>query len=285
MQSVDDFYSVLRVSPKATQEEIKEAYKRIAFECHPDKCQLEEGAHLFAKAARAYSVLSDTVARALYDVDMRYRPDSMQERRRINRLKRNEAESSVMIMEDMYNSRLEYERSRNGLIIVEARYGDLMSWARYRTYGSVIDVTVPLQCSVDESALLLQGGCSKSLLPGFYDPTSTIKRKSQLILVDDETVSNIPFSTHTNQLFVRYKFLGRMHECVVADTEEVCIPVQSHLVDRPHGECVSETLATKPADRRRLQQQKLRRRAVLLSSLAVAIGMLLIRRNKMKTTA
>jgi len=242
---------------------------------------VQEGAHLFSKAARAYSVLSDTVARALYDVDMRYRPDSMQERRRINRLKRNEAENSIVLMEYMYNTRLEYERSRNGLIIVEARYGDLMSWARYRTYGTVVDVTVPLQCSVDDSALLLQGGCSKSLLPAFYDPTSTIKRKSQLILVDDETCSNIPFSTNTNQLFIRYKFLGRMHECVVADSEEVCIPVQSHLVDRPPAECLSETFAIKPAERRRLHDQKKRRRAVLLSSLAVALGMLLFQRKRL----
>jgi len=185
----------------------------------------------------------------------------------------------------MYNTRLEYERSRNGLIIVEARYGDLISWARCRAYGSVIDVTVPLQCSVDDSALLLQGGCSKSLLPGFYDPTSTIKRKSQLILVDDETCSSVPFSTNTNQLFIRYKFLGRMHECVVADTEEVCIPVQTHLVDRPAAECQSETFAVKPAERRRQGEQKKRRRALLLSSLAVAVGMLLFRRNKMLKAA
>ena len=37
MEQFIDYYNILGVSPKATQQEIHKAYRRIANACHPDK--------------------------------------------------------------------------------------------------------------------------------------------------------------------------------------------------------------------------------------------------------
>jgi hypothetical protein len=63
-----NYYEILKVSPKATQTEIKSAYRRLARKLHPDKNNgSPETAIEFAKIAEAYEVLSDPKERALYD--------------------------------------------------------------------------------------------------------------------------------------------------------------------------------------------------------------------------
>lgn len=77
--------------------------------------------------------------------------------------KRREAEASVELMSAIYERSREEEEKRHGLIVTRAVYGKLDEAA------TTIEVTVPLQCLVKGSKLLVTVA-NKSELPGFYDP-------------------------------------------------------------------------------------------------------------------
>ena len=60
-----DYYFILRVTPEATAEEIRSAYRRLAIELHPDLSGFDSDP--FQELQEAYSVLNDPVRRAVYD--------------------------------------------------------------------------------------------------------------------------------------------------------------------------------------------------------------------------
>ena len=68
---MDDFYATLGIQKNATEDEIKKAYRNLAFKYHPDKNPGDKSAEEnFKKINEAYSVLSDSSRRAQYDSGM-----------------------------------------------------------------------------------------------------------------------------------------------------------------------------------------------------------------------
>uniref|UniRef100_A0A4W4EL50 DnaJ homolog subfamily C member 11 n=1 Tax=Electrophorus electricus TaxID=8005 RepID=A0A4W4EL50_ELEEL len=114
--------------------------------------------------------------------------------------RRQEAESAVLLMQESVRRIIEAEESRMGLIIINAWYGKFVTDSSHK---QVIDVTVPLQCLVKDSTLVLTEA-SKAGLPGFYDPCVGEEKSLKLL----------------------YQFRGIVHQVVSGDTEALRIPKQ-----------------------------------------------------------
>ncbi len=67
MAEQKDFYEVLGVSKKATPEEIKKAYRKLALEYHPDRNKTKGASDKFKEINQAYEVLSDPQKKQAYD--------------------------------------------------------------------------------------------------------------------------------------------------------------------------------------------------------------------------
>ncbi|XP_051932483.1 dnaJ homolog subfamily C member 11-like isoform X3 [Hippocampus zosterae] len=118
--------------------------------------------------------------------------------------KKQEAESAVLLMQESVRRIIEAEEAKMGLIILNAWYGKFVSETSQKQEKSkVIDVTVPLQCLVKDSKLILTE-TSKAGLPGFYDPCVGEEKSLKLL----------------------YQFRGVMHQVISADTESLRIPKQ-----------------------------------------------------------
>ena len=62
-----DYYEILGVNRTASDQEIKEAYRKLVKQFHPDKNKSEEATHTIRSINEAYEVLSDPVKRSQYD--------------------------------------------------------------------------------------------------------------------------------------------------------------------------------------------------------------------------
>jgi len=66
-----NFYEILKVSPKASNTEIKSAYRRLARKYHPDvNGGSQETTREFARIAKAYEILGNPQERARYDKNL-----------------------------------------------------------------------------------------------------------------------------------------------------------------------------------------------------------------------
>ncbi|KAM3621230.1 uncharacterized protein V6R79_008268 [Siganus canaliculatus] len=123
--------------------------------------------------------------------------------------KKQEAETAVLLMQESVRRIIEAEESKMGLIILNAWYGKFVSdTSQKQEKAKVIDVTVPLQCLVKDSKLILTES-SKAGLPGFYDPCVGEEKSLKLL----------------------YQFRGVMHQVISADTDPLRIPKQSHRIE------------------------------------------------------
>ena len=109
------YYEILEIDKKASQKEIKSAYRRLAILYHPDKNKLPEAEELFKGIAEAYAVLSDPGKRKQYDMDnepgnvLRNKQEKMWEI--IREQRQREARKNQMRWE--FNQYLEHERIKD----------------------------------------------------------------------------------------------------------------------------------------------------------------------------
>ncbi|KAL5262293.1 hypothetical protein ACHWQZ_G007873 [Mnemiopsis leidyi] len=112
-----------------------------------------------------------------------------------------EAREAVTLMRPTYDRNVNVEQCKGGLVIVQAWYGV------FGSANKLIDVTVPVQCLVSNSKLILPEH-TKTGLVGFYDVSYG----------------------EDKQLAVKYRFRNIMHEVIIADGEPLKIPRQSHRI-------------------------------------------------------
>ncbi|KAH7345640.1 hypothetical protein B0J17DRAFT_45666 [Rhizoctonia solani] len=119
---------------------------------------------------------------------------------------RQAAEHYIESIRDQVKRKIETERTSDGLIISEARYGP----AKFiDDKNKTIDVSAPLQLLVNGSQLVIPGSRSKAGLLGFYDPCLG-ERKS---------------------LRVKYTFRSRLHQVTVEDRAPVELPLRAHAIE------------------------------------------------------
>lgn len=67
MTTKRDYYEILGVDKKASEEELKKAFRKLAFQYHPDHNKNHDAEEKFKEVKEAYDILSDPEKRAAYD--------------------------------------------------------------------------------------------------------------------------------------------------------------------------------------------------------------------------
>ena len=62
-----DYYRILELSKECSETDIKKAYKKLAFQYHPDKNNAEDAESKFREISEAYDILSNADKRRMYD--------------------------------------------------------------------------------------------------------------------------------------------------------------------------------------------------------------------------
>ena len=62
-----DFYKILEIDKSSTENEVKKAYKKLAFKYHPDKNKSPDAESKFRDISEAYDILMDADKRRMYD--------------------------------------------------------------------------------------------------------------------------------------------------------------------------------------------------------------------------
>ncbi|KAI9141911.1 hypothetical protein BKA69DRAFT_1124377 [Paraphysoderma sedebokerense] len=136
------------------------------------------------------------------------------------RQQKRDALDAQKVMFDNVRRKIETE-GKKGLVIVKAVYGNLKNPANKTNENgesfieNVIDVSIPVMALVNDSALHIPTGTSKSSILGFYDPCLG----------------------EPKQLRITYLFKGKYHRIEVDEFTGVAAPLRSHiLVDPPSSE-------------------------------------------------
>jgi hypothetical protein len=71
-----NYYKILGLKNNAGKQEIKNAYRKLAFKYHPDRNFEVKAKEFFQLLNEAYSTLSDDEKRVVYDIKMNFQPQA-----------------------------------------------------------------------------------------------------------------------------------------------------------------------------------------------------------------
>ncbi|CAM4907402.1 unnamed protein product [Rotaria socialis] len=137
-------------------------------------------------------------ARSEQEKEQKKREDEAREKQAERRRQAINAQEVLRSLVDQIKDREGLE----GLIILEARYGQLGLTITNENSIKIIDVTTPLQVLVKDSTLKIATTVSKSNLTGFYDPC-----------IGEE-----------KSLFIKYSLRSQIHTILYKDTDPVILP-------------------------------------------------------------
>ncbi|EFA04019.2 dnaJ homolog subfamily C member 11 isoform X1 [Tribolium castaneum] len=123
--------------------------------------------------------------------------------------KRREALAAQDLMKATYARIRDEEENKKGLVVIKAIYGKISTDPNevgdHEVTNEIIDVTIPIQCTVKDSKLVLHEN-TKSQLPGFFDPA----------IGEDK------------MLHIIYNYREQPHEVTIKDNESLRLPKTSH---------------------------------------------------------
>ena len=67
VENLPDLYDIMKIQSDATQDQIKNQYKRLAKEMHPDRSSQKDAKEKMSRLNQAYDILSDPRQRKQYD--------------------------------------------------------------------------------------------------------------------------------------------------------------------------------------------------------------------------
>jgi len=151
---------------------------------------------------------------------------------------RKDAAQSVELMRERYLTICSNETSKNGLVIIVALYGKLFNDVKellpevnamleigskssgpienvdsqLSSVPEVVNVTIPVQCLVEEESRLILYEGSKSGLAGFFDPCEDKDK----------------------HLVIQYSYRGQIHQAQIQDREQLRCPRIVHQLPTPN---------------------------------------------------
>jgi len=191
-----NYYQILKVSPKATNAEIKSAYRRLARKIHPDvnTTDTQEAAAEFAKIAKAYEILGNPKERAAYDrqlLNAQYQSSS--------------EDSSVFSSQNPHAKRwrqMAYER----------RYNDIID----RMIADERRETMALQRAIFPTVALF----ISALFVGIFKPAfwTNSHLPGKIILFSLFVIGSIHFIKRLRAAFDRYTYRGEnLHDSILEE--------------------------------------------------------------------
>ena len=196
-----NYYKVLKVSPKATNAEIKSAYRRLARKLHPDINNNTESASLdFAQIAKAYAILSNPSERANYD-------------RQLLKAKYSSADSGSVFSSD----NLHAKRWRQ--MAYERRYNEIID----RMIADERRETLALQKVIFPTVALFVSTCFVAIFKPLFWANSQVIGKMILLMLFVAGLFHLISRLRSG--FERYTYSNdNIHDSILDETEPVTKP-------------------------------------------------------------
>ncbi len=191
-----NYYKVLKVSPKASNAEIKSAYRRLARKLHPDvNGNSQKNSVDFADIAKAYEILGNPKQRADYDQQVL------------------RAEYNITNGDSVFSSDNAHAR-RWRQMAYERRYNEIID----RMLADERRETAALQRVIFPTVVLFLSTCVVAIFkPRFWDELNVV---GQILLVSLFIVGTIHLINRFRLAFERYTYSDeRLHDSIFNEIE------------------------------------------------------------------